>query len=231
MTWGWIETPGEFTQGSSIMPQKRNPVVLEHMVSMAGMAVADATSVLNNVSAAWWEDSNNATTDVQVRLWESNDRALRFFKLMEGLMQALTVATLPAEQEIVAAGATTTAAADVLAAAGIPFRGAHNLLGTLIKTAAPADWTSEHVLAAAGAIGVGGLVDERLAERMIDAALHPDVVLSREQADGPGSTAVRSQVRTLRAVVCEQRARAEAQGARLRGAESVLDSAVATLTS
>ncbi|MEU4754923.1 lyase family protein, partial [Micromonospora tulbaghiae] len=31
MSWGWVVTPGEFTQGSSIMPQKRNPVVLEHL--------------------------------------------------------------------------------------------------------------------------------------------------------------------------------------------------------
>ena len=74
LTWRWVTTPGDFTQGSSIMPQKRNPVVLEHLVSMAGATAADAASVLNNVGAAWWEDSNNATTDVQVRLWESNDR-------------------------------------------------------------------------------------------------------------------------------------------------------------
>ena len=73
LSWRWVATPGDFTQGSSIMPQKRNPVVLEHLVSWPGRR-ADAASVLNNVGAAWWEDSNNATTDVQVRLWESNDR-------------------------------------------------------------------------------------------------------------------------------------------------------------
>jgi argininosuccinate lyase len=99
-----------FSTGSSIMPQKRNPVVLEHLVSMAGATTADAMSVLSNVGAAWWEDSNNASTDVQARLWDSNDRAERFFRLLSGFIAELEPLNPPTAQDIVATGATTTAA-------------------------------------------------------------------------------------------------------------------------
>ncbi|EEP71075.1 argininosuccinate lyase [Micromonospora sp. ATCC 39149] len=111
LTWRWVTTPGDFTQGS-IMPQKRNPVVLEHLVSYAGATAADAASVLNNVGAAWWEDSNNATTDVQVRLWESNDRTYRFFALLGGFLAEIEPLEPPSREEIVASGATTAVAAD-----------------------------------------------------------------------------------------------------------------------
>lgn len=197
MTWGWIDTPAEFCQGSSIMPQKRNPVVLEHMVSMAGMESADAASVVNNISSAWWEDSNNATTDVQVRLWESNDRARRFFTLMARLLETMTVLTLPAAEQLVDAGTTTTAAADVLSRAGVPFRAAHDALGTLIRAGSPSSWTPQQVSAVVSEVAPDVDVDEATIARVMEAARNPRVVLERAQSDGPGSAAVRSQVATL----------------------------------
>ena len=150
LSWEWVVTPPDFTQGSSIMPQKRNPVVLEHLVSMAGATAADAASVLNNVGAAWWEDSNNATTDVQVRLWDSNDRAQRFFSLLDGLFQQLEPLRTPTAEQIVRSGATTTAAADALARHGVPFRGGHSIVGRLVREGEPGTWTPEKVRAAAG---------------------------------------------------------------------------------
>ena len=64
MNLGWLRMPDEFTQGSSIMPQKKNPVVLEHLVSMSGAANGEANAVFTTIAAGWYEDSNNATTDV-----------------------------------------------------------------------------------------------------------------------------------------------------------------------
>jgi argininosuccinate lyase len=226
LSWEWVVTPGEFTQGSSIMPQKRNPVVLEHLVSYAGASAADAASVFNNVGAAWWEDSNNATTDVQVRLWDSNDRAYRFFCLLTGLFEQLTPLRTPDAAAVVASGATTTAAADALARHGVPFRAAHNVVGALIRGGAPGTWTHEQVRKAAADAGVADRVSEAAIDDLIAAANHPELVLLRAQPDGPGEAAVRAQVRRLRSGLEQTASGAHALREQLRAAADKLARAV-----
>jgi argininosuccinate lyase len=227
LSWTWVATPADFTQGSSIMPQKRNPVVLEHLVSYAGAAAADAASVLNNVGAAWWEDSNNATTDVQVRLWESNDRAERFFALVGGFLAELAPLSPPTREEIVASGATTTAAADALTRHGVPFRAAHSVVGRLVRAGAPDTWTAEGVRAAAD--GLTGPLDDAAVDDLIAAAVRPDLVLNRAQADGPGADAVRAQVGTLRVAFDAVADRLAAVRDRLGRADAALDAVAAEL--
>ncbi|WP_422755141.1 lyase family protein [Micromonospora sp. WMMD708] len=225
LTWQWVATPGDFTQGSSIMPQKRNPVVLEHLVSMAGASAADAASVLNNVGAAWWEDSNNATTDVQVRLWDSNDRAQRFFALVGGFLAELEPLHPPTREEIVASGATTTAAADALTRHGVPFRAAHSVVGRLVSAGAPDSWTAEGVRTAAAGLA-DGLTDEAVAD-LIAAAVDPELVLDRAQVDGPGAAAVRTQVGILRGAFGGVADRLAATRDRLARADEALDTVAA----
>ncbi|TDE11494.1 argininosuccinate lyase [Jiangella asiatica] len=225
LSWQWVTTPAEFTQGSSIMPQKRNPVVFEHLVSMAGATAADAASVLNNVGAAWWEDSNNATTDVQARLWESDDRARRFFRLLGGVTARIEPLSPPAAGDIVATGATTTAATDTLTAAGVPFRGAHSVVGQLLREAEPDRWTVGTVLEVTDELGFAD-VGEEAAKELIAAANDPARVLRREQVDGPGTVAVRRQVAALRGSVARSAEHLAAYRARLDAAAARLDDVV-----
>ena len=226
MNWGWIKTQDEFCQGSSIMPQKRNPVVLEHMVSMSGMESANAASVVNNVSSAWWEDSNNATTDVQITLWESNDRARRFFTLLERIFSTLTVRDLPPVRELVDNGVTTTAAAEVLSHAGVPFRAAHTVLGKLIRSGVPSGWDRKAVLETLSAVDSDVEVSDETVDLVIEAARDPRVVLSRVQSDGPGAEAVESQIRELQTRVAESLNIVDSRRERISQANRVLDAAV-----
>ncbi len=225
MSWRWIVTQAEFCQGSSIMPQKRNPVVLEHLVSMTGMTVADSMSVLSNVSTAWWEDSNNATTDVQVRLWESNDRSRRFFVLLEALLRTLEVGQLPSTDEIVAAGTTTTAAADVLSRAGVPFRVAHATMSALVDRGDPREWTAADVQAALVERAPGLVVDGGVLDAVIDVASHPERVLDRAQDDGPGAAAVAAQLDRLGERLASAAARLDERAAQIEAAASRLGEA------
>lgn len=225
MSWRWIVTQAEFCQGSSIMPQKRNPVVLEHLVSMTGMTVADAMSVLSNVSASWWEDSNNATTDVQARLWESNDRSRRFFVLVEALLRTLEVGELPSTDEIIAAGTTTTAAADVLSRAGVPFRVAHGAMSALVDRGDPREWTDADVRAALAERAPGLVVDASVLDAVIDVASHPERVLERAQDDGPGAGAVAAQLEVLGARLTSVSARIDERAAGIAAAAARLDAA------
>ncbi|WP_197319912.1 lyase family protein [Saccharomonospora sp. NB11] len=224
MTFRWVVTPDSYCQGSSIMPQKKNPVVLEHMCSMAGAAAADLAATLNNVGAAWYEDSNNATTDVQQHLWRAGDRAVRFLTLMHGLLGELEPLEPPTPEEIVATGATTTAVAEALAAAGVPWRGAHTVVGTLVRQAPPAEWTTELV---ADAIAKAGLqADDTVVEAALAAGLRPQQVLDRPQTGGPGSAAVRTTARRVDERAGALAAEFDARRAHLRQAEDALTAAV-----
>lgn len=186
MSLRWISTPVEFTQGSSIMPQKVNPVVCEHLVSMAGATLGDMQAVYTNVAQSWYEDSNNATTDVQQHLWRNSDRIERILRLQTGLMQRLEPLEPPTPESIVASGATTTAVAEALALAGVPWRSAHTVVHQLTTRANPTEWTPrlvERTLAEAG-------LDVVLASEVVIAARNPSLVLQRTQAGSPGRTAV-----------------------------------------
>lgn len=192
---GWVKVPLAFTQGSSIMPQKVNPVVLEHLVSMGGAVLGDTTAVFANVGGGWYEDSNNATTDIQQHLWRSCDRTVRTLRLLDGLMEELAPANPPTEAEIVAAGCTTTSVAEALASRGAPWRGAHGAVGDLFRAAPPAEWDEDLV---ARTLAGHGLPAE-LAPVVLEAGLRPAAILARAGRGTPGTDATHEAVRALRA--------------------------------
>jgi argininosuccinate lyase len=216
MTFKWVETPTAYTQGSSIMPQKKNPVVLEHMVSMAGVTAADMAATYANIGSAWYEDSNNATTDVQKHLWRAGERVIRFMRMMDGLLLDLRVLELPDHAEIVASGATTTAVAEALAARGVPWRKAHDVVGRLVRADAPADWTAD---GAAKALADAGIeATEELVATTLSAGQQPELILARAQDGSPGSEAVRRNA-------TESQQRADAFGLEVQRRRSLIDSA------
>lgn len=216
MTFKWVETPTAYTQGSSIMPQKKNPVVLEHMVSMAGVTAADMAATYANIGSAWYEDSNNATTDVQKHLWRAGERVVRFMRMMDGLLLDLRVLQLPDPTEIVASGATTTAVAEALAALGIPWRGAHDIVGRLVRANAPADWTADGVAKAFADAGLDATED--IVTTTLNAGQQPALILARTQTGSPGAEAVRRNA-------TQSQDRAEALGVELQRRLGLIDAA------
>ena len=184
MNLGWVRMPTEFTQGSSIMPQKKNPVVLEHLVSMSGAANGEMAAIYTTIAAGWYEDSNNATTDVQKHLWTSTDRVLRVVRLLDGLILEIEPEQLPTDEEIVRSGATTTAVAEALATRAVPWRSAHDVVGTLFRQGDPTTWDSQQVDAALAGAGIED--DGPLRELVLSSGRDPRRILDREQPGSPG---------------------------------------------
>lgn len=228
---GWLTLPDAFVQVSSIMPQKRNPVVLEHLVALAGDAVGLATAVLVKSQDSFYEDTDIGTTDVQLNVRESLAIAQRFYQLLGELIAVLRVGRVPAEAEMIGQYVTTTQVADTLTALGLPFRQAHSVVSRLVKSGkTPSAWRAADLQEACQAVTGHALeaAPEELEARLRE-ALNPFRVLERATPGGPGRQAVRELATELEAAFTDLAGRMDQEQERLTQSRRLLDQALREL--
>lgn len=128
---GFLELPDAFTTGSSIMPQKKNPDMLELTRAKAGTTIGQLTgflSVLKNLPSAYDKDLQEDKPAV----FTAFDTLSLTLPVMSGILQNLSI-----HPEKISASIDptllATEIADFLVMQGIPFRKAHRLVGELIK--------------------------------------------------------------------------------------------------
>jgi argininosuccinate lyase len=131
--YGFVRLADEYCTGSSLLPQKRNPDVLELARAKAGRLLGDLTgllAVLKGLPAGYSKDLQ----EDKALLFDAVDTVLLTLPAVRG-----AVATLePVPERMRAAldpSLFATDLADGLVARGIPFREAHGLVGRLVKDA------------------------------------------------------------------------------------------------
>ncbi|CAN5396869.1 argininosuccinate lyase [soil metagenome] len=123
----------EFVQISSIMPQKRNPVALEHIRTRIGYVFGDASTVATLVHGAAFGDTNDVEDPIYAPLARSFDAATAVLELLDA-----TLETAEFNVELLASRAgdgftTATALADGLVREyGLPFRTAHHITAKVV---------------------------------------------------------------------------------------------------
>jgi argininosuccinate lyase len=186
--------------GSSLMPQKRNPDVFELVRGKGGAAVGSLMALLTVVKGL----PLGYNRDLQ------EDRAplLGAGPLLLGVVRALRVAlphvTFDAATTVRALEGDYTQATDVaeaLVRAGVPFRSAYQLVGTLVSQA-QALGQPLGVVSAEVARAIDGRLELALAQAR-DVKLS---VQSRESTGGTGPRSVAHQVVALRAAAAQGRA-------------------------
>ncbi len=122
-----------FVQSSSIMPQKRNPVALEHARAIGSKALGQAQAVVLSVHNTPFGDIVDTEDDLQPLVFHMFRDATRAVELVAA---AITTAEFDAARLEARAGdgwTTLTELADTLARShGMPFRTAHAICGRLI---------------------------------------------------------------------------------------------------
>ncbi len=186
--------------GSSLMPQKRNPDVFELIRGKGGAAVGNLMALLSVVKGL----PLGYNRDLQ------EDRAplLGAGPLLRGVVRALHVAiphlTFDASTTVRALEGDYTQATDVaeaLVRAGVPFRTAYQLVGTLVSQA-QALGQPLGAVSAEVARAIDARLEPALAQtRDVKASVH-----SRESAGGTGPLSVAHQVDVLRLAAAEGRA-------------------------
>jgi argininosuccinate lyase len=196
---GVLRIDDAFIQISSIMPQKRNPVVLEHLRARIGWVLGDAHTAATLVHSAALGD----TVDVEDEFYEPLFRAFAHgIEVLRLLESALATCQFDVQRLAARAGegfTTATELADTLVRrAGLSFRQAHRVASAAVRLseADPARVTTELVAdAAREALGRPVHVEEA----DLRAALDPWAFVERRHiAGGPAPEATRAHVVDMR---------------------------------
>ncbi|MCM3663683.1 argininosuccinate lyase [Mesobacillus subterraneus] len=123
-----------YVQCSSIMPQKRNPVSIEHSRSIASSAYGDALAAFNMVHNTPFGDIVDTEDDLQPHLYRAFNNANRVWRLMYAVIATLKVNGEHTREMAKKSSITITELADTLAREyGVPFRKAHSIASFISK--------------------------------------------------------------------------------------------------
>ena len=197
----WVTLHDEWSTGSSIMPQKKNPDIAELARGKAGRLIGNLTGLLATLKALPFGYNRDLQEDKEPA-FDTVDQLLLVLPAMTGMIRTLT---FDVDRMAASAPEGFTLATDIaewLVRQGIAFRQAHEIAGACVR--------------AAEALGVelSDLTDEEFAG--IDAALTPDVrsvltvqgaLASRDAFAGTAPVRVAEQLNALAEEVSRARAR------------------------
>jgi argininosuccinate lyase len=132
---GFLRMSDGFVQSSSIMPQKRNPVALEHTRILASRALGEAQAVLTCAHNTPFGDINDSEDDLQPLVTTMFESAGRSLRLLAGAMKTAEVDRERMAQQAAKDFLTVTELADTLVRReGMSFREAHALVAEAVRT-------------------------------------------------------------------------------------------------
>lgn len=128
---GFIKLPDEFSTGSSIMPQKKNPDVNELLRGKSGRVLGDLVgmfTVMKGLPLAYNKDMQ----EDKERVFDADD-TVRISLAVFAKMLAVTEFDRDRMKAAAAGGfSCATECADYLANKGAPFRAAHEIVGKIV---------------------------------------------------------------------------------------------------
>ncbi|MGH7700071.1 MAG: argininosuccinate lyase [Gemmatimonadales bacterium] len=189
---GFVRLADDFSTGSSLLPQKRNPDVFELARAKSARVLGDLVALLGTLKGL----PAGYAKDLQ------EDKALLFdaFDTLGVVLPAVTgaVATLTVDRERMAAALDAslraTELADVLVRAGVPFRASHGLVGALLREADRAGVGLDQVAPA-----VAAQLHPALGEAVSRLGSWEDSVESRATPGGSSRASVLDQIAELEA--------------------------------
>jgi argininosuccinate lyase len=131
---GYLRLGDGFVQSSSIMPQKRNPVALEHARAIASKALGQSAAITLSVHNTPFGDIVDTEDDLQPLVATMFRDALRAVTLTAAAMKGAEFDVARLEARAAEGGTTSTELADHLVRThDIPFSAAHAIAGRLLQ--------------------------------------------------------------------------------------------------
>ena len=130
--YGFVSSPESYSTGSSAMPQKKNPDLLELVRGKSGRIIGHATTLLialKGLPLAY----NKDLQETQEPIFDSSDTMLAMLPLVTGWMKAVEFHYERMSQAARSGFMNAWAAATYLVKRGIPSRMAHELVGKAVQ--------------------------------------------------------------------------------------------------
>ncbi len=197
---GFAELPDEFSTGSSMMPQKKNPDLLELIRGKTGRVIGDLTALLITLKGLPLAYNSDLQEDKE-RVFDALDTLKPALDLLAKFWPRLGVKA-PAMRAAAGGFALATDLAEYLVARGVAFREAHETIGALVRETAAAgkaleDLTLDELRQYSAKFGPDALA-------ALDAA---GSVAARALPGGPAPVTVRARIARLAAALEKGRAR------------------------
>ncbi len=221
---GQLRVPGSLVQVSSIMPQKRNPVPIEHMRHLASVAAFRCDVMVNAMHNTPFTDMNDSEGEVQAAGHGAMDGGGRMADLLAAFLPACRIDGPRVRANMDAACVTITELADTLVRdEGLTFRAAHHVAAAVardvIARGVPLSegWDAFAAAFEARTGRAPGLGPEAFAE-----AVAPETfVARRDRPGGPAPGALSPALDAFEAEAARLRAAAAARADRYAAAENV----------
>ncbi len=220
---GFVALSDDYASTSSIMPQKKNPDTMELVRAAAGDAAAGLQGLLTTLKGlprAYNRDLQSATPHA----WAVADGVTEATEVAAG---AVATATWNVGALADAAGegfGTATGVADLLAAHGLPFRTAHEIVALAAERGSDLD-----AIDAAAREVAGEPLADLAPESAVEAALDPaESVASRDSLGGPAPRQTTAALERAADALAADRDALDARRDALADAAESLESEVAT---
>ena len=128
----FISIPDEFTTGSSIMPQKKNPDVAEIVRGKSARTAGDLHTLLMLMKSQPLAYNRDSQEDKEP-LFDSIDTVTACIKIMHRMIANLEFNRNRLRQAAADGFSTATDLADYLVLKNVPFRDAHRIVGQIVR--------------------------------------------------------------------------------------------------
>ncbi len=129
---GFAELPDAYATGSSLMPQKKNPDVLELARGRAGRAIGDLVALLTTLKGLPLSYNRDLQED-KPALFDAVDVAQQSVAIVADVVKVLRFDTEAMKAAASDPFLMATDVADYLVVKGVPFREAHRIVGRIVR--------------------------------------------------------------------------------------------------
>jgi argininosuccinate lyase len=131
---GYIDLPDEFSTGSSLMPQKKNPDSWELIRGKAGRIYGSLVALLTTFKGLPSSYQRDLQEDKEA-LFGAHDQALAITRIAAATLAATGFRAQRLRDAAQDPGLVATELADYLVGRGVPFREAHDIVGKVLRAA------------------------------------------------------------------------------------------------
>jgi argininosuccinate lyase len=228
-----VDFPDSVAGTSSIMPQKKNPVVLEWLKGKAGHLTGLLTAALSTVKGVNFSHTGDGNRESMRSFFEAADECVRMYCLYKLVLGTAAPNTAVMLERARSDFCTATDLADALVRErDLSFREAHHVVGAVVRAAMDRSLAAHQITSAmvdaACSVQIGRTV--QLGDALVRRSLDPAITtFERRQGGGPAPQAVRERLRQLHAQAARLADVVHGERGHLQAAREELKSAVRAL--